>query len=368
MSQLPRSRSNSINAASGTVAASSHGLTAFGADVEIEMVEVAIVSFLNVKGGDHSLNAVGDKVHLHRMQQFDANLLFALDALLETGSVTGAAERMGVSVPAMSRTLVRIRKLMGDPIMVQAGRGLVATPRALEMRARVHALVQEARDLTNLSAAALADAERTFTIRAEESHLGAFGAALSRIVHEKAPKIGLRFIAQGEEAIGPLREGIVDLDVGDIKLRGPEVKVQKLYMDRFMGVVRSGHRLARVKVTPKRFAEHQHISASRRGRAWGPIDDALAKMGLRRIVSMVVPTFSSAMMIAATSDLIAAVPERLTRPAITLYGVYVFPLPVPTESVRISLAWHPRFDADPIHRFVRESFMKVYATAAKDRL
>jgi DNA-binding transcriptional LysR family regulator len=80
------------------------------------------------------------------MQQFDANLLFALDALLETGSVTGAAERAGVSVPAMSRTLLRIRKLMGDPIMVQAGRGLVATPKALEIRARLHALVQEARD------------------------------------------------------------------------------------------------------------------------------------------------------------------------------------------------------------------------------
>lgn len=299
------------------------------------------------------------------MQQFDANLLFALDVLLETGSVTGAAERVGVSVPAMSRTLLRIRKLMGDQIMVQAGRGLVPTPKALEMRARVHALVQEARQLTNLPAALLADAERTFTIRAEESHLGTFGSALYATVRSKAPKVVLHFTSQGEEAIGPLREGIVDLDIGDIQLRGPEVKVQKLYVDRFMGVVRSGHPLAQAKVTAKRYTEYEHISASRRGRSWGPIDDALAELGLRRSVSMIVPTFASAMIIAATSDLVAAVPEHFARSAIESYGLYAFPLPVHTESSRISLAWHPRFDADPVHKFVRECVVKVMRPAKR---
>ena len=297
------------------------------------------------------------------MQQFDANLLFAQDALLETGSVTGAAERMGVSVPAMSRTLVRIRKLTGDPIMVQAGRGLVPTPKALEMRARVHALVQEALDLTSLSAASLADAERTFTVRAEESYIGVFAAAISKVVRSKAPKVALRFTSQGEEAIGPLREGVIDLDVGNIKLRGPEIKMQMLFASRFMGVVRAGHPLARAKVTAKRYVAYEHISASRRGLAWGPVDDALAELGLRRNVSLIVPTFSSALMISAVSDLVAAAPDYLTRSAITLYGLHVFPLPVRTESNRISLAWHPRFDADPVHRFVRESIVKVCATA-----
>jgi DNA-binding transcriptional LysR family regulator len=311
------------------------------------------------------MNTAGDNLYLHCMQQFDANLLFALDALLETGSVTGAAEQTGVSVPAMSRTLLRIRKLIGDPIMVQAGRGLVATPKALEMRARVHALVQEAHDLTRRSVASLADANRSFTVRADESFVGVFGSAISKAVHSKAPKVALRFISHGEEAIGPLREGIVDLDIGDIKLRGPEVKVQKLFAPRFMGVVRSGHPLSRGKVTVKRYIEYEHISASRRGLAEGPIDDALAEMGLTRTVSLSVPTFSSALMIASTSDLVAAVPEHLTRLAVTLYGLYVFSLPVPTDSIRISLAWHPRFDADAVHRFVRESIVKVCATGSR---
>ncbi len=300
------------------------------------------------------------------MQHFDANLLFALDALLETGSVTGAAERTGVSVPAMSRTLLRIRKLMGDPIMVQAGRGLVPTPKALEMRARIHALVQEARDLTNLPVSSITDAERTFTIRAEESYVGAFGSAISKAIHDKAPKVALRFTPEAEEAIGPLREGIIDLDIGNIKLRGPEVKVQRLFVDRFVGVVRQGHPLARARVTAKRYVEYEHISASRRGLAWGPIDIALAGMGLRRRVSLIVPAFSAALMIAATSDLIAAVPEYITHLAVTLYGLYIFPLPVRTESVPVSLAWHPRFDADPVHRYVRECIVKVCGATLRD--
>lgn len=302
------------------------------------------------------------------MQQFDANLLFALDALLETGSVTGAAERMGLSVPAMSRTLVRIRKLLGDPIMVQAGRGLVPTPKALEMRARVHSLVKEARDLANQSVSSLADVERTFTIRTEESFAGVFASAIEKAIRRKAPKVVLRFMSQGEEAVGPLREGVVDLDIGDIKLRSPEVKIQKLYESRFVGVVRSGHPLARVRVTAKRFVEHEHISASRRGLAWGPIDDALQELGLKRKISLIAPTFSGALMIAATSDLVAAVPDYVTRSAVMLYGLYIFPLPVRTRANHISVAWHPRFSTDPIHRFVRESITQVCTTSAPGKL
>jgi DNA-binding transcriptional LysR family regulator len=311
------------------------------------------------------MNAAGDNLYLHGMQQFDANLLFALDALLETGSVTGAAERTGVSVPAMSRTLLRIRKLMGDPIMVQAGRGLVATPKALEIRARLHALVQEARDLTRHSAPSLRDANRTVTIRADESFISVYASAISKAIHTESPSIALRFISYGEEAIGPLREGVVDLDIGDIKLRGPEVKIQQLFVSRFMGAVRSGHPLSRGKVTAKRYVQYEHISASRRGLAGGPIDIALAKMDLKRIISLTVPTFSSALTIAATSDLVATVPEHLTYLAATLYGLSVFLLPVETGSVRISLAWHPRFEFDAIHRSVRESIAKVCASGSQ---
>jgi DNA-binding transcriptional LysR family regulator len=298
-------------------------------------------------------------IHLRGMQLFDANLLIALDALLDTGSVTQAAERMNVSVPAMSRTLQRIRKLMGDPIMVQAGRGLVPTPRALEVRARVHELVREAQSLIQARTVPLTKVARSFTIRAGDSFVATFASAILEEVHKGAPGITLRFVAQGEAEIGPLREGIIDLDVGHIRLRGPEIKVQSLFIDKFMGVVRAGHPLSRATVTAKHYVGYEHISASRRGLLSGPIDEALAKLGLKRNVTLVVPTFLSALMAAATSDLVATVQEHENRSTASLCGLYVFPLPVATNALRISQAWHPRFDADPVHRFVRECVLRI---------
>src|ERR1700691_2889272 len=135
-------------------------------------------------------------LHLRGMQGFDANLLIALDALLDTGSVTQAAERMNVSVAAMSRTLQRIRKLMGDPIMVQAGRGLIPTPRALEVRARVHALVREAQSLIQARTVPLTKVARIFTIRAGDSFVATFASSILKEVHTGAPGITLRFVAQ----------------------------------------------------------------------------------------------------------------------------------------------------------------------------
>ena len=293
------------------------------------------------------------------MQLFDANLLIALDALLDTGSVTQAAERMNVSVPAMSRTLQRIRKLMGDPIMVQAGRGLVPTPRALEVRARVHALVREAQSLIQARTVPLTKVARIFTIRAGDSFVATFASSILKEVHKGAPGITLRFVAQGEAEIGPLREGIIDLDVGHIRLRGPEIKVQSLFIDKFMGVVRADHPLSRATVTAKHYVGYEHISASRRGLQSGPIDEALVKLGLKRTVTLVVPTFLSALMAAATSDMVATVQEHENRSTASLCGLYVFPLPVATNALRISQAWHPRFHADPVHRFVRECVLRI---------
>jgi DNA-binding transcriptional LysR family regulator len=301
------------------------------------------------------------------MQVFDANLLIALDALLDTGSVTQAAERMNVSVPAMSRTLQRIRKLMVDPLMVQAGRGLVPTPRALEVRARVHTLVREAQSLIQAGTVPLTKVARSFTIRAADSFVGAFASAILKEVHKGAPGITLRFVAQGGAEIGPLREGIIDLDVGHIRLRGPEIKVQNLFIDKFIGVVRAGHPLSRATVTPKHYVGYEHVSASRRGLQSGPIDEAFAKLGLKRNVTLVVPTFCSALIAAATSDMVATVQEHENRFTASLCGLYVFPVPVTTNALRISQAWHPRFDADPVHRFVRECVLRICKIKGQSR-
>jgi DNA-binding transcriptional LysR family regulator len=281
----------------------------------------------------------------------DMNLLVTLDALLSEGSVVGAAQRLNLSAPAMSRQLSRIRHLIGDPVLVRAGRGLVPTPRAEALRERLRSLVTEAEALVRgddeLDFSRL---ERTFVIRANDGFVGTFGAALAFHAAREAPQVRLRFAHQDKEDVEALREGRVDADVGVIGAMGPEIRLQALFHDRFVGVVRPGHPLAE-GVTPESFASWPHVSVSRRGRFSGPIDEALSALRLARPVTIAVANFNDALAIVRTSDHVAAVPARLTEPARA--DLHSFELPVKTDALAISLAWHPRFDADPAHRWLR---------------
>lgn len=288
----------------------------------------------------------------------DMNLLVTLDALLSEGSVAGAAQRLNLSSPAMSRQLARIRHLLGDPVLVRAGRGLVPTPRAQALRERLRNLVAEAEALVRgEDQFDLSRLERSFSIRTSDSFVVSFGAMLAARVAREAPHVRLRFAHQDKEDVEALREGRID--IGVIDAMGPEIRQQTLFQDHFIGVVRAGHPLAGA-VTPERFAAFPHISVSRRGRFSGPIDTALAALGLTRMVTVAVANFADALAIARTSDHVAAVPTRLTLPARA--GMAGFDLPVQTAPLAISQAWHPRFDADPAHRWLRAIVRETCAT------
>jgi DNA-binding transcriptional LysR family regulator len=294
------------------------------------------------------------------MQSFDLNLLVALDALLTEGSVVGAARRMNLSAPAMSRTLGRIREAIGDPILVRAGRNLVPTPRAAELRERVRQLVEESRALLHAGAPLdLATLRRTFTLRANDAFVETFAARLVAHIASAAPGVRLRFAPRGDKDVAALREARIDLDIGVVEETGPEVRIQTLFRDRFVGVVRAGHPLARGKMTPQRYASFPHISVSRRGRSNGPVDRALAEVGLSRDVTIIVPSFSAALAIARTSDLVASVPQRQT--GLACADMHAFPLPVPAEEITVSQTWHPRHDADPAHRWLRSCLRQICA-------
>src|SRR5215813_9485854 len=218
------------------------------------------------------------------MPRPDFNLLVTLDVLLAEGSVARAARRLRLSPSAMSRALARLRATTGDPLLVRAGRGLVPTPRALELRGRVGSLVQDAeavlRPAETLDLARLA---RMFMLRTSEGFVENFGPALIARVGREAPGVRLRFLQKPDKDSAPLREGLVDLETGVVgEMMGPEVRAQALFRDRFVGVVRKGHPLSKGRLTPTRYAAGRHIFVSRRGRDRGPIDDALARAGLER--------------------------------------------------------------------------------------
>ena len=291
----------------------------------------------------------------------DLNLLVTLDVLLAEGSVARAARRLRLSPSAMSRALARLREATGDPLLVRAGRSLVPTPRALELRERVSLLVQDAeavlRPTEKLNFKQL---DRMFTLRTSEGFVENFGANLLTRIREEAPRVRLCFLQKPDKDSTGLRSGLVDLETGVVdKATAPELRVQALFQDHYVGVVRAGHPLSQGKMTSARYAGGKHISVSRQGLEKGPFDEVLENSGLQREVVVIVGGFSTALGLARASDLIASVPERHTGNLRA--GMHTFPLPITLPEFTVSMLWHPRLDADPAHRWLRGCIRDVCA-------
>ena len=287
------------------------------------------------------------------MSRPDLNLLFTLDVLLAEGNVARAARRLRLSPSAMSRALARLREATGDPLLVRAGRGLVASPRAHEIRDAVSRLVHDAEAvLRPADKLDLAQVDRTFTVRASEGFVENFGAALLARVAKEAPGVRLHFLHKLDKDSGPMRDGSVDLETGVVdKAIGPEVRTQALFRDRYIGVVRAGHPLSEGKVTLARFAAAEHVHISRRDNDKKPVDNALAALGLERKITTTVGGFSAALALARATDLVACVHERHTG---NLYaGMHSFEIPLAIPPFTVSLLWHPRLDGDMAHRWLR---------------
>jgi DNA-binding transcriptional LysR family regulator len=281
--------------------------------------------------------------------QLDLNLLRVFDALVQDGSVTAAAERLHLSIPAASRALARLRRAVGDPVLVRAGRGMVPTPFALQIAPRVRSLLDEAAALGNAKELDPAELRRTFTIRVSDGVVTSLVAAVAA----QAPGVVLRFVAEGDESVEALRDGSVDLEIGAGHDDESDIRSAVLFTERFVGVVRADHPLGN-RPTPRQLCRHPHVSVSRRGRVRGPLDDALHAVGLRRHVAAVVPFFSAAAQLVASSDYVGLVPRRLAAQHPSLRW---FPIGLPLPEVEARMFWHARLDADPAQRWLRETVL-----------
>ncbi len=293
------------------------------------------------------------------MTTSDFNLLITLDAVLTEGSVARAARRLGLSPSAMSRALARLRETTGDPLLVRAGRGLVPTPRAIALREQVSELVEHV-------SAVLRPAERpdmkqlarSFTIRTRDGFVENFGPALIGRVAGEAPGVQLCFVTKQDRDSASLRDGSVDLETGVIgAATSPEVRTRALFRDRFVGVVRAGHPFAGQEMTPARFAQGKHVRISLRNSDKDPVDAALEMLGLQRTIATVVGSFTAALALARASDLVTCVPERHTGNLRD--GMHSFSLPFNAPGFTVSMLWHPRSDADPAHRWLRDTVFEI---------
>ena len=283
----------------------------------------------------------------------DFNLLVTLDVLLAEGSVAAAARRLGLSPSAMSRALARLREVTGDPLLVRAGRRLVPTPRALELRGQVGPIVDGARAILRPAEKLdLAKLERRFVLRTSEGFVETFGPRLIARIREEAPGVGLQFVTKPDKESAPLREGEVDVETGVVDLTtAPEMRAVALFEDRWVGVARDRHPVLDARVTLKRYGAAEHVQILRRGLHSSEVDDAARAAGAERRIGVVVNGFAAAIALARDTDLIATVPERHTEGL--RRGVSTFALPFAMTGFTISLLWHPRMDGDLAHRWLR---------------
>lgn len=295
----------------------------------------------------------------------DLNLLITLDVLLAEGSVARAAQRLRLSPSAMSRTLARLRQTTGDPLLVRAGRGLVPTPRALELRGRTGQLVQDVEAvLRPAEQVNLTRIARTFTLRTREGFVENFGAVLVARAEAEAPNVRLCFMQKANKESTSLRDGSVDLETGVVgRSTGPEIRTLTLFQDRYVGVVRPKNTLSRGRITPARYAAGRHISVAGLGIDAEPIEEALGQLGLEREIITTVSGYAGALALSRASDLIASVPEQHT--GILRTGLHTFPLPFQTPDITVSLLWHPRLEADPVHRWLRGLVVEVCKVARR---
>ncbi|MGE0313426.1 MAG: LysR family transcriptional regulator [Lautropia sp.] len=293
------------------------------------------------------------------MKTYDLNLLRALHALLETGSVTAAADRMHLSVPAMSHTLARLREAMGDPLFVRAGRALTLTPRARAMREPVARLLEAAQALAAPSGAdALKACTRRFVVRAPEGIGLVFGAAVATAFIDEMPLASVQFLPEASADSGALREGRIDLDIGNVRSRDPEIESIELGRQSWRVAV-SANVIGSSRMTTRRYASLKHVAVASGPNEASGIDDALDALGLSRVVVLRMPSAHSALIAAARSRLAATVPDRIAGAMAPGLGLQTFALPFDIAPYPLLMAWHPRDRADPAHRWLRDTLQRT---------
>lgn len=301
-------------------------------------------------------------MHAVQLRGIDLNLLVVLDALLATGSVKRAARELALSASATSHALARLRELLGDPILVRAGRGLVPTARGEALRGELRRIMEELQRVLGEGAAFdPAALRRTFVLSTTDyAELYPMRDA-SALIAERAPGVELRLIHQTGDRVAELRSGAVDLVLGIAATGADDVRSEPLFTERFTLALRRGHPALRRKLTIERFAALDHVLVAPRGLPGSMVDSVLADHGLSRRVARTVSSFAAAPHMIADTDYVATLPERIARYFAPLLDLVLRDPPVALPGFTMAQSWHRRHDADPAHAWLRARLAEVSA-------
>ena len=297
-----------------------------------------------------------------KVSPIDLNLLAVLDAILQTKSVGHAAEQVGISKPAMSHALSRLRRQLGDPVLVRAGQEWHLSERALALRDRVREVTEGAREVLDRETAFdPAHSTREFRVHATDHVLALLGSSIGAKLAREAPHCALRFLPIQQDDVAPLRGGQTDLAIGVFPDLPPELRTQALFREHFACVVRKGHPLVKGKVNLKSYLAMKHVLVAPRGRAGSAVDDVLEQRGLSRKVTRFVPYFVVGLDLVSRTDCTLTISQRLAEAYAERFGLQVLKPPIVLPSYTISQVWHPRVDADPSHRWFRRLVSRASA-------
>ncbi|MEM6454889.1 MAG: LysR family transcriptional regulator [Acidobacteriota bacterium] len=299
------------------------------------------------------------------LRAIDLNLLVALDVLLEERSVRGAAQRLHLTPPAMSHKLRRIRALVGDEVLVRAGRGMVATPRAEALVAPVRALIDQARTLlADPEPFAPATLRRAFRVVCTDHISTILLPRVEQILAEEAPDVDMYVCPVRPEMMDQLRTGDVDVAIRVVRSAPPpEMHVRTLFDDRHVTVARPGHpRVRGPKLTLAQYLAEQHVLVAPGGIPVGPSDALLAAQGLKRRVARTRPNFLAALWLVTESDALLTVSRRIVDATAARFPLTVLPTPLPVEDYSLSMLWHPRVDASVEHAWFRQVLLRAAET------
>jgi DNA-binding transcriptional LysR family regulator len=284
----------------------------------------------------------------------DLNLLRVLDALLDTGSVVGAAAQLHLSSPAVSRSLGRLRKVLDDPLFVRAGRELVPTELAKSLRVPTQAALGEVLKVLQPSRSSdPINLKRRFAIRADDSIIAVLAIPLMERVQMSAPGVDIDFLRDDPSYVTQFRTGELDFRIGVHVEEHRDTRSEVLLTDRFVAIVHKDHALAGRRLTNRKFADAHHVTVSPVGKRSGPIDVALAEIGMDRKHITTVTSFVVAAHLVATTDQVGSVPRTIAKTMARALPIVSLEIPLSLPTFDVCLTWHDRHSDDSAHQWLK---------------
>ena len=314
-------------------------------------------------------------IHHMNIRRTDLNLLTVFEVLMQERNVTRAAARLGLSQPAVSSALARLRQTLGDSLLVRSGHGMRPTPRAEQLAGSISQALDSIETALAIGTTfEPAHANRSFTLMLSDIGEITYLPRLIQHVQHEAPGIGLSVKRLVRTRLWEeLRSGSVDLALGWVARVHDEVGQRRLFDESFVCILRPNHPRVGRKLSLKQFASEWHLLVGRYDDASenffrsldGDLERQLTQRGITRKVAMRVPHFLSVPNVIANTDLLCVVPRRLAEVYAAQSQVRFVPLPVPSESFRVSQFWHKRFEHDQGNRWLRETIRRLFGEDAQ---